>query len=122
MTKPLINFIATILIAWLFYYLKMDWWSAMLAGFITAYTIPLNGFKVFLMPFSAILIFWFAFAYGLSSANDFILAKQIGVLLNVGEQPYLVMLISGFVGGLSAGISAIFGNQLYRFLKFRRSN
>lgn len=115
MIRSLINFIATILVAWFFSAVGMDWWSAMLAGFISAYTVPLKRFKVFLIPFLAIFIFWSIYAYILSSSNDFILAKQIGVLLYLGENPYLVILVTGLIGGLATGICAVFGKQLKLF-------
>lgn len=115
MIRSLINFTATILVAWFFASMGMDWWSAMLAGFISAYTVPLKGFKVFLVPFLAISLFWMVYAYVLSSSNDFILAKQIGVLLNIGDNPYLVIIITGLIGGIATGFSAIFGKQLKLF-------
>ena len=87
--------------------------AATLAGFI----IPLKGFKVFLMPFTGIFLFWGCYAYVLSSSNDFRLANQIGVLFDIGEQPYLVILITAFVGGLAAGIAGILGKQLTNIKK-----
>jgi hypothetical protein len=112
MNRSIINLIVTVLLAYIWAMLSMDWWSAMLAGAIAASMVPLKGFKVFLMPFLGIFLFWSIYAYILSSANDFRLAKQIGVLFNIGEQPYLVILITGLIGGLAAGIAGIFGKQL----------
>ena len=112
MNKTLVNLIITVVLAWIFSALGMDWWSVMLAASVAAYIIPLKGFKVFLMPFLGILLFWGLSAYLLSSTNDFILAKQIGVLFSLGESPYLVILITGIIGGLAAGIAGIFVKQL----------
>ena len=112
MNKTLVNLIFTVVLAWLFSALSMDWWSAMLAAALAAYIIPLKGFKVFIMPFLGVFLYWSICAYLISSANDFILAKQIGVLFSLGENPYAVVLISGLIGGLAAGIAALFGRQL----------
>jgi hypothetical protein len=84
----------------------------MLAAIIVGSMVPLKGFKVFLMPFLGIFLFWGLYAYVLSSGNDFRLARQIGVLLNVGERPFLVILITALIGGLSAGVAGVFGKQL----------
>jgi len=115
--KSSIHLIATIAIAYLFSTLSMDWWSVMLAATLTGWIIPLKGFKVFAIPFLSILIFWSVYTYLLSSGNDFRLAKQIGVLLNLGEQPYLVILVTGIIGGVAAGVAGIFGKQLANLKK-----
>jgi hypothetical protein len=112
MMKNSIHLIATIAIAYLFTFFSMDWWSVMLAAALTGLIIPLKGFKVFAIPFLSILIFWSVYAFVLSNGNDFRLSKQIGVLLGIGEQPYLVILITGIIGGLAAGVAGIFGKQL----------
>ena len=90
----------------------MDWWSVALAGAIAGSFYPLKGFKVFFIPFIGIFLFWSVYAYVLSSANDFRLATQIGVLFDIGEQPYLVILITGLIGGIAAGVGGILGKQI----------
>ena len=116
MSKNLLNFIATILIAYVLS-LFLPWWSVMTAALATALFIPLKKAAVFFVPFLAILLFWFVYSYIMSSGNDFTLAKRIAVLLPLGGNPYLLMLVTGIVGGLAAGISAIFGKQLSLLLK-----
>jgi hypothetical protein len=37
--------------------------------------------------------------------------------LPLGGNPYTLMLVTGFVGGLAAGIAAVFGKQLSLVLK-----
>jgi hypothetical protein len=53
----------------------------------------------------------------LSSANDFTLAKRISVLLPLGGNPYLLILVTGIIGGIAAGFAAIFGKQLSLAIK-----
>ena len=95
----------------------LPWWSIMTAALTTALFIPLKRTAVFFVPFIAILLFWVVYSYILSSANDFTLAKRIAVLLPLGGNPYVLMLVTGIVGGLAAGIAAIFGKQLSLMLK-----
>ena len=44
--------------------------------------------------------------------NDFILATKISKLIGIGSRPYLLIILSATIGGISSGTSAIFGNQL----------
>lgn len=116
MSKSILNFIATILLA-LVLSLFMPWWSVMVAGFATALFMPLKKAAVFFVPFLAILIFWFLYSFMLSSSNDFTLAKRIAVLLPLGGSSILLMLVTGIIGGLAIGIAAVFGKQLSLVLK-----
>lgn len=116
MSKNIINFIATIILAYVLS-LILPWWSIMTAALATALFMPLKKAAVFFIPFLAILLFWLVYSFILSNGNDFILAKRIAILLPLGGNPYVLMLVTGVVGGLAAGISALFGKQLSLILK-----
>ena len=120
MKKNLINFIATIIIALLLSQV-LPWWSVMLAGFITAILFSLKKSAVFFIPFLAIALFWMVYAFWLSNANDFILSKKIAVLLPLQGNPYLLILVTGLIGGIATGIAAIFGKQCATLLKTTKS-
>jgi hypothetical protein len=111
MNKNIINFTATIILA-LVLSLFLPWWSVIVAAFTTALFVPLKKAAVFFTPFIAVLVLWIIYSYVLSSANDFILAKRIAILLPLNGNPYLLMFVSGLIGGVAAGIAAIFGKQL----------
>lgn len=111
MNKNIINFIATLILA-LLLSLFLPWWSIMTAALATALFIPLKKAAVFFVPFLAILLFWAVYSFMLSSGNDYTLAKRIAVLLSLGGNPYALMLVTGIIGGLAAGIAAILGKQL----------
>ena len=110
------NFIVTIILAFVLS-LFLPWWSVITAALVTALFIPLKKSAVFFVPFLAILLFWAVYSFVLSSANDYTLAKRIAVLLPLGGNPYILMLVTGIVGGLAAGITAVFGKQLILVLK-----
>jgi len=116
MSKNIINFIATIILAFVLSFF-MPWWSVMVVGFATSLFIPLEKRAVFFMPFLAILVFWFVYSLILSGSNDFTLAKRIAILLPLGGSSFLLMLVTGVIGGLAAGIAAVFGKQLSLVLK-----
>lgn len=111
MKKNSINFIITIVLAIILSQF-LPWWSVMIASFISALFISLKKTAVLFVPFLAIALFWMVYAWSLSSANDFILAKKIAVLLPLKGNAYLLILVTGVIGGLAAGISAMSGKQV----------
>lgn len=110
MKKSLVNFILTLGLA-LVLSIFLPWWSVMLAAFISGAIVRLRNVSAFFVPFLAITLFWIVYAWLLSSANDFILARKIAVLLSLGGNALLLVLVTGIIGGLSAGIAGLFGNQ-----------
>ena len=110
MNKNTKNFIFTIILAYVLS-LYLPWWSIMIAALISGFLIPLKRGAVFFIPFVAIALMWIVQSYLLSSANEFILAKKIATLLKLNGNSTLLLLATGLVGGLAAGISGIFGKQ-----------
>lgn len=111
MTKNSKNFIVTIVLTVLLSFF-LPWWSVMVAALITGWFMPLKRVAVFFIPFLAILLFWAVYSYILGSANDFILAKKIAQLIGIGSNPYLLIVVTGTIGGLAAGIAGILGRQI----------
>ena len=89
----------------------------MLAGGITGFIFPLQNKAVFFAPFFATFLYWSVYCFVMSSANDFILAKKIAQLLQIGSRPLLLILLTGMLGGIAAGISGVLGNQLAALVK-----
>lgn len=110
MKRNLIHFILVIIIA-LILAGFFPWWYIMLAGFLTGLFFPLKKVAVFFVPFLAIALLWIVQAFLISSANDFTLAKKIAVLFPLGGNAYLLILVTGIIGGLAAGMAGIFGKQ-----------
>lgn len=111
MSRNSLNFIATLVLAAILSFF-MPWWSVMTTALATSLFFPLKKTAVFFVPFLAILVFWGIYCFILGNANDFTLAKRIAQLLPIGGNPYLLILLTGAIGGLAAGITAIFGKQL----------
>lgn len=110
MKKYIKNFFATIILAFVLSQF-LPWWSVMLAALVTSILIGLERTAVFFVPFLAIALFWIVYAFLLGSGNDFVLANKIAVLLPLQGNPYLLILVTGIIGGLAAGVAAIFGKQ-----------
>lgn len=120
MRKNILNFLATILLT-LIISQFLPWWSVMVAAFIVSLFFSLKRSAVFFVPFFAIALLWIIQAYLLSSANDFILAKKIANLLPLGNNAYLLIFVTGIIGGLAAGVSGVFANQCASLFKKRNN-
>jgi hypothetical protein len=116
MNKSLINFSVTLIVAIILSQF-LPWWSVMVASFVTALFFSLKRAAVFFVPFLAILLFWAVYAFWLGNSNDFILSKKIAVLLPLGGNAFLLILVTGLIGGLAAGIAALFGKQCSLLVK-----
>ena len=116
MKKNLINFIVTLIIAVILSQF-LPWWHVMAAGFISAVFFSLNRAAVFYIPFLAIFIYWTIYAFWLSQANDFILSKKIAVLLPLGGSWFVLLLVTGCIGGIAAGGAALLGKQCRNLVK-----
>lgn len=116
MNKKTINFALTLFLAYIFA-LFLPWWSVMVAALITSFLIPLRKAAVFIVPFLAVALLWIIQSWLLSNANDYTLARKIATLFSLGENPALLIAVTGIVGGLAAGIAGIFGKQCKLVLK-----
>lgn len=110
MKNNLINFVITLIIAVILSQF-LPWWHVMVAGFVSALFVSLKRAAVFFIPFLAIFLFWTVYAFWLSNANAFILAEKIAVLLPLGGSSSALLLVTGLIGGFSAGVAALFGKQ-----------
>ena len=111
MNKFVLNFTLTVLLAWIAS-LFLPWWAIMVAAILSSAIVRLQKASTFFVPFLAIAVLWTVQAWLLSSANEFILASKVSVLLGIGNNPYLLILITGLVGGIAAGVSGLLGNQI----------
>lgn len=104
--------ISTILTALLCFVLGLylPWWSIAIGAFIVALAIHQAGWKAFLAAFLALFLLWCGHAWIINEANDGILAKKISVLILNIENPYLLILVTGFIGALVAGLAAVTGS------------
>jgi hypothetical protein len=116
MNKKSINFLLTLFLSYILA-LFLPWWSVMVAALITSFLIPLKKTAVFGIPFLAVALLWIIQSWLLSNANDYTLAKKIATLLPLSGNPFLLIIVTGAIGGLAAGIAGIFGKQYKLFLK-----
>ena len=92
--------------------MMLPWWSVAIAGALTGFFIPQNRFLSFLSTFLGVLILYSSLIYFISNANSHILAQKIGLLVLKNKNELLIIIVSGVISALVAGVSALTGRSL----------
>ncbi|TXH20053.1 MAG: hypothetical protein E6Q95_06470 [Chitinophagaceae bacterium] len=104
--KLIISILATALLA-LILGIFLPWWSIALAGFIIAIIVKQASVKSFMGGLLGAFICWAGYAFIIDSKNQHLLSSKIGVLLGIGNNAFLLILVTGLVAGLVAGFAAL---------------
>ncbi len=92
--------------------LYLDWWSIAIACFIVAALIRQRPGIAFLTGFIALFLLWGGMSFWISNNNNHILAHKVSILVLKSDNPYLLILITGFVGALVGAFAALTGSYL----------
>jgi hypothetical protein len=111
-------FISIILIAVLSFAacLYLPWWVIAIAGFIVAFAIPQKTGLAFLSGFLALFILWAGMSFFISSANGNLFVHKMSILFLKADNPTLLFLLTGLIGGLVAGFGSLSGRLLKKIL------
>jgi FtsH-binding integral membrane protein len=88
----------------------LPWFIFVFCAFIVAIAIPQKPGKAFLSGFIALFLLWAIMAFTIDKANEHILAKKVAQILPLGGSYIALILITGLVGGLLAGLAALTGS------------
>lgn len=88
----------------------LPWWGIAVAGLISGAWLLQKPGVAFLSGFLAVFLLWAGFALVRSQMNDDILATRFARLILKSEQPLLLVLMTGGIGGLVAGFGALSGS------------
>ena len=86
------------------------WWSFAVVAFLVALLVHQKAGKSFLSGFLALFLLWGGLAYWIDIKNEGILSTKIASLLPLGGSSVLLILVTGFIGGLVAGFAAMSGS------------
>ena len=100
----LLSFISGIYIEW--------WWSFAVIAFIVALLIHQKAGKAFLAAFLSLFLLWGGLAFWIDMKNNSVLSGKIAQVLPLGGSSIILILITGFIGGLLAGFAAMSGSYL----------
>ena len=112
-------FISIILIALVSFAacLYLPWWTIAIVAFLIAVVINQKPFPSFLAGFIAVFILWTILAAVISSANEHALAQKFSMLILKSNKSNLLILLTGFIGGLVAGLAALTGSFMRKRAK-----
>ena len=92
------------------------WWVITPVALLVAIFIRSSGFSDFMAGFLGIGLLWLAMAWWVDMETDSILTEKIAALLNVGKA-YIIIIVTGFIGGIVGGFGALSGHFLRKILK-----
>ncbi|MBK8710398.1 MAG: hypothetical protein IPL97_00710 [Niastella sp.] len=92
--------------------LFLPWWSIAIAAFLVALLISQKIGWAFLSGFLAVFILWFALSQYISSKNEDILAHKVSQIILQTDNPFMLILVTSFIGAVVAGLAAAAGASL----------
>ena len=95
--------------------LGLPWWGIAPVGALAGWLLPLPAVRSFGAAFAGGLLLWVLYAWLQDSANDGMLSAKVGQLF-LGLRGWHLLLITGILGGLLAGMGAVtglFARELY---------
>lgn len=104
--KFLISFLLIILLSFAAG-LYLPWWTIAIVAFIVVLFIPQRPGAAFVCGFTAVLLLWTILSWWISNGNGHLLAHKISLLILKMDNPFLLIFVSGFIGGLIAGMAAL---------------
>ncbi len=105
--------ILTVLLAFIAGILSFSpWWGFALTSFLVAILVHQKGWKAFLSGFLGLFLLWAGLAWWVDMQNNSLLSSKIAAILPLGGNSVLLILVTGFVGGLVSGLAAITGSYL----------
>jgi uncharacterized membrane protein YhaH (DUF805 family) len=90
----------------------LPWFSFVICAFIVALAVHQKPLKAFGAGFIAVFVLWIILAAIMDSANEHILSKKVAAILPLGGSYIALLIVTGIVGGLLAGMGALTGSYL----------
>jgi hypothetical protein len=87
--------------------LYLPWWSIAIVAFVVALAIPNKPSVSFITGFLGLFLLWSLLAFYISTNNNDLLAHKVSLLILKMDSPLLLIIVTGLIGGLVAGFSAL---------------
>jgi uncharacterized membrane protein len=108
--------VAIVLTAFLAYvlgiYSTLPWWSFAVSSFFVSLAINQKPGRSFLSGFLGLFLLWIVLAFMKDIANEHVLSVKVAQLLLKSSSSLAIILVTGIVGGLVSGLSALTGSYL----------
>ena len=92
--------------------LFLPWWFIAVVALLVAVLVHQHAGKAFLSGFIGAMILWVFLAWWIDIKNNGVLSKKIAQVLPLGGSAFLLILVTGIIGGLVAGLGAMSGSYL----------
>jgi hypothetical protein len=92
--------------------LFLPWWSIAITSLLVAVLVHQKAGKAFLSGLLGVFILWGGLALWIDIKNDGVLSKKIASVLPLGGNSLVLILVTGLIGGLVAGMAAMSGSFL----------
>ena len=104
-----LKFLLIIVLAWLSS-LVVPFYGVALAGFIASLIVRSSYLSSFLIGFIAVFILWGSMSFYIDTETNSILTSRVSALFSV--DPPILVLITGVLGGLTAGLGSLCGSLI----------
>ena len=106
--------VATVLTALLAFIsgLFLPWWGIAITSLLVAVLVHQKTGKAFLSGLLGVFILWAGLAWWIDMKNNGVLSKKIASVLPLGGSSLVLILVTGLIGGLVAGMAAMSGSFL----------
>jgi hypothetical protein len=98
-------------------YTNFPWWFFVFSSAVIALAIRQSAFTSFFSGFAGMFILWFVLAFLKDTANQHILSQKVAPMLKLGSSSFLLVLLTGLLGGLVSGMGALTGYHLRRIAR-----
>jgi len=92
--------------------LYFPWWSIAIVSFIVAVIMRPTLLAGFLSGFVGIFLLWAILSAWIDIRNQHILSHRIAELFKLGGSSFLLILVTGFIGGIVAGVASLSGSSI----------
>lgn len=92
--------------------LFLPWWGIAITSLLVAVLVHQKAGKAFLSGLLGVFILWAGIAWWIDMKNNGVLSKKIASVLPLGGSSLVLILVTGLIGGLIAGMAAMSGSFL----------
>lgn len=120
------KFIARLILISLFALLMaqfLPWWSIIFCSAFMAFVLPGSNINAFISGFLGIGLLWMIVAWTLDVEANSILSSKVVQLLPRVNDPAMLVVLTGVLGGVVGGFSAFTGNSFRQiFIKKKKAS
>lgn len=92
--------------------LYFPWWSIAIVCFVVAALIQQRPGIAFLTGLLSLFCLWAGLSFWISNNNQHILAHKISLLILKQDNPYMLIGVTGLIGGIVAAFAALTGSLI----------